>query len=430
MKITKITAWEVLDSRGNPTVAAKVVLDNGASGQAMVPSGASTGSYEAVELRDGDQKFFHGLGVLKAIKNIHEKIAPALIGFEVEDQQKIDKTMILLDATENKAILGANAILAVSLASARAAAAGLNQPLYQYLSKFNPDFSGVYFLPLPMMNVLNGGKHADWATDIQEYMILPVGAKTMAAAVRMCAEIYQSLKKVLKAKNYGITVGDEGGFAPAVNSNAEAFELLKLATEESGYKLGTDIIFGIDAAATEFYVDGKYSLKKENRILNSSELTDFYGDLMSKYPIYSLEDIFAEDDWDGFQNFLKNNPDKQLVGDDLYVTNVKRLEKGIANKASNSILIKLNQIGTLSETVATILLARKNAMTAIISHRSGETEDSFIADLATAMGTGQIKTGAPARAERTAKYNRLLEIENDLGVNSKFSQFPFFVLNN
>ncbi len=338
--------------------------------------------------------------------------------------------MIALDGTENKAVLGANAILAVSLAAARVAAAGLKQPLYQYLSKFNPDFSGKYFLPMPMMNVLNGGKHADWATDIQEYMILPVGAKNMATAVRMCAEIYQSLKKVLKAKNYSISVGDEGGFAPAVSSNAEAFELLKSATEQSGYKLGTDIIFGIDAAATEFYADGKYNLKKENRVLNSAELADFYGKLMTEYPIYSLEDVFAEDDWEGFQNFLKDNPNRQLVGDDLYVTNVKRLEKGIANQSSNSILIKLNQIGTLSETVAAILLARKNKLTAVISHRSGETEDAFIADLATAMGTGQIKTGAPARAERTAKYNRLMEIENDLGKNSEFSQFPFLALNN
>jgi enolase len=260
--------------------------------------------------------------------------------------------------------------------------------------------------------------------------ILPIGAKSMAMAVRMCSEIYQSLKKVLKAKNYSISVGDEGGFAPAVSSNAEAFELLQTATEQSGYKLGTDIIFGIDAAATEFYADGKYNLKKENKVLDSVELAAFYGDLMTKYPIYSLEDIFAEDDWDGFQNFLKNNPDRQLVGDDLYVTNVKRLEKGIANKTSNSILIKLNQIGTLSETVATILLARQNKMTAVISHRSGETEDAFIADLAAAMGTGQIKTGAPARAERTAKYNRLMEIESDLGLKSEFSKFPFLALNN
>jgi enolase len=430
MKITAISALEILDSRGNPTVSAKVILDNGASGQAMVPSGASTGSYEAVELRDGDKSQYHGQGVSNAIRNITEKIAPALIGCDAEDQQKIDETMIALDGTENKAVLGANAILAVSLAAARAAAAGLKQPLYQYLSKFNPDFSGKYFLPMPMMNVLNGGKHADWATDIQEYMILPIGAKNMATAVRMCAEIYQSLKKVLKAKNYSISVGDEGGFAPAVSSNAEAFELLKMATEQSGYKLGVDIIFGIDAAATEFYADGKYNLKKENRVLNSAELADFYGKLMAEYPIYSLEDIFAEDDWDGFQNFLRDNPNRQLVGDDLYVTNVKRLEKGIANKSSNSILIKLNQIGTLSETVAAILLARKNKLTAVISHRSGETEDAFIADLAAAMGTGQIKTGAPARAERTAKYNRLMEIENDLGANSEFSRFPFLATNN
>jgi len=425
MKIKNISALEILDSRGNPTVAAKVILENGKYGQAMVPSGASTGSYEAVELRDGNKDFYHGQGVSQAIFNIKTKISPALIGLDVENQEEIDEIMITLDGTENKSILGANAMLAVSLAAARAAAEFLNKPLYEYLTKFNPDFSGKYFLPLPMMNVLNGGKHADWSTDIQEYMILPVGASSMASAVRMCSEIYQSLKKVLKVKGYNINVGDEGGFAPAVKSNAEAFELLKIAIEESGYKLGTDIVFGIDAAATEFYADGKYNLKKENKILNSLELSEFYQKLMSAYPIYSFEDIFAEDDWGGFKSFLEKNPEKQLVGDDLYVTNIKRLEKGIIEKASNSILIKLNQIGTLSETVQAVLLARQHEMTAVISHRSGETEDTFIADLAVAMGTGQIKTGAPARAERTAKYNRLLEIEADLFGNSQFSDFPF-----
>jgi enolase len=426
MKIISITAREVLDSRGNPTVAAKVTLDNGAMGTAMVPSGASTGSYEAVELRDGDKKFYNGQGVLTAVKNVETKIAPALVGLNPEDQKQIDEIMLALDHTENKANLGANAMLAVSIAVSRAAAAGLGQPLYKYLTKFNPDFSGVYNLPMPMMNVLNGGKHADWATDIQEYMILPVGAQTMSQAVRMCAEIYQSLKKVLKGKAYAISVGDEGGFAPAVKSNEEAFELLAEAVSAAGYQLGTDIIFGIDAAATEFYAEGKYNLHKEGKSLNSSELADFYKDLMTKHPIYSFEDIFAEDDWSGFQDFLKNNPDRQLVGDDLYVTNVKRLERGIAEHTSNSILIKLNQIGTLSETVDSILLARRNNMTSVISHRSGETEDSFIADLAAAMGTGQIKTGAPARSERTAKYNRLMEIEDELEGKSVLSSFPFF----
>ncbi|MFA6513971.1 MAG: phosphopyruvate hydratase [Patescibacteria group bacterium] len=429
MNIKSIKAREVLDSRGNPTVAAKVILDNGAIGMAMVPSGASTGSYEAVELRDGDKNLYNGQGVLKAVANIEEKIAPALIGLDAKNQKKIDETMISLDGTDNKANLGANAILAVSLAVARAAASGLGEPLYQYLTKFNPDFSERYFLPMPMMNVLNGGKHADWATDIQEYMILPVGAKNMAQAVRMCAEIYQSLKKVLKAKNYSISVGDEGGFAPAVKSNEEAFELLTEAVSLAGYKLGVDIIFGIDSAATEFYNDGKYNLHKEGKSLNSSELSNFYSDLMKKYPIYSFEDIFAEDDWDGFRDFLTSHNDVQLVGDDLYVTNVKRLEKGINEKSSNSILIKLNQIGTLSETIETILLARKNKMTAVISHRSGETEDTFIADLAVAMGTGQIKTGAPARSERTAKYNRLLEISVELGSRAELANFPFFKKN-
>ncbi len=429
MKITLITARQILDSRGNPTIAAKVVLDNGATGSAMVPSGASTGSYEAVELRDNNKESYNGQGVLTAVNNVKEKIAPVLIGLNPENQTEIDRLMLELDGTENKSNLGANAILAVSLAVARAAANGLNIPLYEYLTKLNPDFSGKYFLPMPMMNVLNGGKHADWATDIQEYMILPIGAKTMNEAVRMCAETYQALKKVLKIKKYSISVGDEGGFAPAVKSNEEAFELLTEAVIMAGYKLGVDIIFGIDAAATEFYTDGKYNLNKEGKSLNSSELASFYIDLAAKHPIYSFEDIFAEDDWDGFQNFLQANKQFQLVGDDLYVTNVKRLEKGIDNHASNSILIKLNQIGTLSETIATILLARKNNLTAVISHRSGETEDTFIADLAVAMGTGQIKTGAPARSERTAKYNRLMEIEEELGDKSSFSTFPFSPIN-
>ena len=428
MKIIAINAYEVLDSRGNPTVSAKVILDNGASGQAMVPSGASTGSYEAVELRDGDKARYGGAGVLRALENIKNIIAPALIGFNPEDQSGLDKVMLSLDGTDNKAKLGANAILAVSLACARAAAAGLNIPLYQYLAKLNPDFSGSYYLPMPMMNILNGGKHADWATDIQEYMILPVGAKDMATAVRMCAEIYQALKKTLKSAGYGISVGDEGGFAPAVKSNREAFELMAEAVTLAGYNLGSDIIFGIDAAATEFYQDGKYHLNKEGREVNSAELADFYAGLQAEFPIYSLEDIFAEDDWDGFKNFMiKNSNTVQVVGDDLYVTNVTRLQKGIEEKASNSILIKLNQIGTLTETVEAILLARQAGMSSVISHRSGETEDTFIADLAVAMGTGQIKTGAPARSERTAKYNRLMEISSELGDGAIFSKFPFHI---
>ena len=425
MKISSISARQVLDSRGNPTVAAKVTLDNGATGSAMVPSGASTGSYEAVELRDGDKSRFGGQGVLKAVANIQDKIAPALVGLDPTDQEAIDHLMIVLDGTENKSVLGANAILAVSLAVARAAADGLGQPLYQYLAKFNPDFSGTFNLPMPMMNVLNGGKHADWATDIQEYMILPVGAATMDEAIRMGAEIYQALKKVLKSKNYSLAVGDEGGFAPAVKSNEEAFELLAEAVTSAGYKLGEQVVFGIDAAATEFYVGGHYELKKENKNLSSAELADFYQDLIAKHPIRTCEDIFSEDDWTGFQAFLAANPGIQLVGDDLYVTNVKRLEQGIASKASNSILIKLNQIGTLTETVAAVLLARQHGLTAVISHRSGETEDAFIADLSAALGTGQIKTGAPARSERVAKYNRLLEIASEAGDKAVLARFPF-----
>jgi enolase len=426
MKIKSISALQILDSRGNPTLSATVTLENGAIGWAAVPSGASTGSYEAVELRDGDKAVYGGAGVLQAVKNVEEKIATALIGQDATDQKKIDEIMIALDGTENKAVLGANAILGVSMAVARAAAAGLNQPLYQYLSKFNPNFSGVYQMPVPMMNVLNGGKHANWATDIQEYMVLPVGAKTIAEAVRMCAEIYQTLKKVLKDKGYGISVGDEGGFAPTVSSNEETFDLLSEAVAKAGYKLGTDIVYGIDAAATEFFQDGAYHLNKENKVMSSEELIAFYQDLALRHPIRSFEDILAEDDWTGFKNFTEAfNREVQVVGDDLYVTNVKRLERGITEKTTNSILIKLNQIGTLTETIDAITKAQDSGMTAVISHRSGETEDAFIADLVVAMGTGQIKTGAPARSERTAKYNRLIAIEAELAGKSEYAAFPF-----
>jgi len=426
MKIKSITALQILDSRGNPTLAATVTLENGAVGWAAVPSGASTGSYEAVELRDNDKTIYGGASVIIAISNVEVKIAPALIGIEATEQKKIDEIMIALDGTENKSVLGANAILGVSMAVARAAAAGLNQPLYKYLSKFNPEFNGIYQMPVPMMNVLNGGKHANWATDIQEYMILPVGAKSITEAVRMCAEIYQTLKKVLKNKGYGITVGDEGGFAPAVSSNEETFDLLTEAVKEAGYTLGTDIVFGIDSAATEFFQDGAYHLKKENKVLSSDEMIAFYKDLAERHPIRSFEDILAEDDWTGFKNFTDAfNREVQVVGDDLYVTNVKRLERGITEKTTNSILIKLNQIGTLTETISAINEARTNGMTAVVSHRSGETEDAFIADFVVAMGTGQIKTGAPARSERTAKYNRLMAIEAELDENAQYAKFPF-----
>jgi enolase len=344
----------------------------------------------------------------------------------VDKQTEIDAIMIALDDGASKAKIGANAILAVSLACARAAAIDSNQPLYKYLSKFNANFNGKYVLPLPMMNVLNGGKHANWTTDIQEYMIIPVGAKNLAEAIRMCVETYQSLKKILKNGHYSISVGDEGGFAPAFQNNEDAFQVLAEAIKVAGYELGPDIAFGIDAAATEFYKDGVYNLKKENKKLTNQELIAFYKQLSINHPIVSWEDVLAEDDWQGFKEFTHLfAANSQIVGDDLYVTNVERLQRGIKEKSSNSILIKLNQIGTLSETIAAINLARDNGLTSIISHRSGETEDTFIADFAVAMGTGQIKTGAPCRSERTAKYNRLLAIEAELGNKAELARFPF-----
>lgn len=425
MKIKTIDAYQIIDSRGNPTVAATVTLENGASGWAAVPSGASTGTYEAVELRDGTSDY-GGLGVSLAIRNIKEKIAPVLIGQIATEQEAIDQLMIDLDGTPNKANLGANAILPVSLAVARAAAAGLHQPLYKYLTKFNPRFNGTYKLPLPMLNILNGGKHADWATDIQEYMILPVGARNMQEVIKMGTEIYQALKKTLKSKGYPVTVGDEGGFAPAVKTNAEAFDLLSEAVQNAGYQLGKEVLFGIDAAATEFFRDGKYQLKKEGKELSANELVKFYQSLANQYPLFSFEDVLAEDDWAGWQEFMTVFNDKiQVVGDDLYVTNVERLKEGINTGASNSILIKLNQIGTLTETITAINLALEHNFTTVLSHRSGETEDAFIADLAVALGTGQIKTGAPARSERTSKYNRLLAIAAELGEAGELAPFPF-----
>ncbi len=424
--IKSITAREILDSRANPTVEATVMLDDGSIGVAAVPSGASTGSHEAVELRDNDPKRYHGAGVLTAIKNIQEVIAPAVGGLEASAQKEVDDKMIALDGTPNKAHLGANAILAVSLATARAAAASQKLPLYVYLAKLNPDFAGKYILPIPLMNIMNGGQHANWATDIQEYMILPLSAKTMADAVRMGAEVYAALKKVLKTKNYGTSVGDEGGFAPAVKDNSEPFALMSEAIVAAGYQSGKDIYFGIDAAASEFFVDGNYSLKRENKILTAEQLSDFYGELKNNFPIITMEDVFAEDDWTGFADFTKKFGDKlQIVGDDLYVTNIERINRGVAQKSTNSVLIKLNQIGTLSETIAAITLAHQNKLTAVISHRSGETNDDFIADLSVAFSTGQIKTGAPARSERTAKYNRLMEIERELGENGGLSTWPF-----
>jgi enolase len=424
MKIRSIKASEILDSRANPTISVTVVLEDGSSGTSAVPSGASTGTYEAHELRDGDMKRFAGFGVLKAVSNV-DKIAEKLVGMEASEQQAIDQTMIELDGTENKSNLGANAILGVSLAVAVAEAKAEKKHLFAYLAKFNPDYNGKFVLPIPMMNIMNGGKHANWATDIQEYMILPIGAKTMAQAVRMGAEVYGKLKEVLKDKKYNLNVGDEGGFAPDVSSNAEPFDLISQAVEHAGYQMGSDIVLGIDAAASEFFVGGQYELKKENKTISGLELVNFYKELVAKYPIVSLEDPFAEDDWESFATLTASLSDKQIVGDDLYVTNLSRLKTGIEQKASNSILIKLNQIGTLSETMATILESRKHGLTAIISHRSGETEDTFIADLVVAFGTGQIKTGAPARSERVAKYNRLMKIEELINTGSEYAKWPF-----
>jgi len=426
MKIKSLHAQEILDSRGNPTIECVTTLEDGSTGWAAVPSGASTGKYEAVELRDNDPKRYNGAGVLKANENVNTTIQSAVKGIEAADQEKLDKTMIELDGTENKAKLGANAILSVSLSVTRAEAKSEKKPLYEYLTKFNPDFDGTYIMPIPEMNVMNGGKHANWATDIQEYMLFPINAPSVVEAIRMNAEVYANLKKILKSKGYAIAIGDEGGFAPAVKSNEEPFQLMSEAIMDAGYTLGTDVCFGIDPAASEFFKEGKYILNKEGKTITSDELADFFRNLASKYPIISMEDIFAEDDWEGFKKFTQQNNGKtQIVGDDIYVTNEKRLSRGIAEKTTNSILIKLNQIGTITETVETILLARKNGMTAIVSHRSGETEDAFIADFVVAMGTGQIKTGAPARGERTAKYNRLMRIERELGGSAQLAKFPF-----
>jgi len=426
MKIKNLHAQEILDSRGTPTIECVTTLEDGSIGWAAIPSGASTGKYEAVELRDGDSKRYGGLGVLKAVDNVNKKIAQAVIGLDAVNQEKLDTTMIELDGTENKSNLGANAILSVSLSVARAQAVSEKKPLYQYLAKFNPDHQGIFYLPFPEMNVMNGGKHANWATDIQEYMLFPLGAPSVVEAVRMNAEIYMQLKILLKAKKYAISVGDEGGFAPQVASNEEPFQLMSEAVAKAGYQLGKDVYFGIDPAASEFYQDSQYHLKKENRIISTDELIEFYRALANKYPIISMEDIFDQDDWQGFQKMTNLiGSTTQIIGDDLYVTNVKRLERGIKEKTTNSILIKLNQIGTLTETVKTILLARKNGMTAVVSHRSAETEDNFIADFVVAMGTGQLKTGAPCRSERNAKYNQLMRIERELGDKARIASFPF-----
>ncbi len=409
--IEDLHAREILDSRGNPTVEVEVVLDDGAMGRAAVPSGASTGAHEALELRDGDKNRFGGKGVLKAVQNVNTVISDELLGWDAREQEAIDALLIGLDGTPTKSNLGANAILGVSLAVAHAAANSQELPLYRYLG-------GVHarVLPVPMMNILNGGTHTNWqSTDIQEFMIAPTGADNWAEALRWSAEIYQSLKKVLKDKGYSTNVGDEGGFAPALKSNAEAIEVILQAIEKAGYKPGEQVFICLDTAASELYDNGKYNLRKEGRVLSGAEMVDWYAGLVAKYPIISLEDGLAEDDWDTWKALTAKLGGKiQLVGDDLFVTNVERLQKGIVDGAANSILIKLNQIGTLSETLSAIEMAHKAGWTAVVSHRSGETEDTTIADLVVATNAGQIKTGAPARSERVAKYNELLRIEEEL----------------
>lgn len=420
--IESIRGREVLDSRGNPTVEVDVRLLDGAIGQAIVPSGASTGAHEAWEKRDGDKGRYMGKGVLGAVTAVNEDIAEAIVGWDAIDQVGIDETMIKLDGTENKSRLGANAILGVSLAVAKAAAASLGLPLYRYLG----GTSG-RTLPVPMMNIMNGGKHAAGATDLQEFMVMPVGAPTYTEALRWGVEIYHSLKKVLSNKGYGTTVGDEGGFAPRVSANSEAFDLIMEAIEKAGYKPGEQIMLAMDAAASEIYEDGKYHLKTEGKVLTGPEMVEFYAAWCQKYPIISIEDGLHEDDWSSWQLMMQTLGNKvQIVGDDLLVTNVKRIEKALELKAANSLLCKVNQIGTLTESIAAVDTVQRRGWTAVVSHRSGESEDATISDLVVALNAGQIKTGAPARTDRVAKYNQLLRIEEDLGDSAVYPGLKTF----
>jgi enolase len=420
--IENVKAREILDSRGNPTIEVEVELLDGPTGWAAVPSGASTGKHEAVELRDGDASRFKGLGVLQAVANVNETIAAVITGMSATEQAAIDQKLIELDGTENKSRLGANAILGISLAVAHAAASFRSMPLYRYLGGV-----ATYTLPLPMMNILNGGKHAANSTDFQEFMIVPAGAHSFSHALQMGTEIYHCLKRVLKDKGLDTNVGDEGGFAPSLPSNKQAVEAVLSAIEKAGYKPGKDCFIALDPAASEFYKDGKYILTREGATLSSNEMVDYYVKWVADYPIISIEDGMAEDDWSGWQLLSQKIGSKtQLVGDDLYVTNVNRLSRGIDLKASNSILIKPNQIGTLTETMAAIKMAQQAGWTAVISHRSGETEDTTIADLAVGLNTGLIKAGAPCRSERTAKYNRLLRIEGELGKSASFAGIQAF----
>ena len=414
--ITDVYAREIMDSRGNPTVEVEVYLEDGTIGRAAVPSGASTGQFEAVELRDSDSPRYLGKGVLQAIANVNDIIAPAILGFDASEQVAIDRIMIELDGTPNKAKLGANAILGVSMAVARAAAESYDLPLFQYLGGTNAKE-----LPVPMMNILNGGAHADNNVDIQEFMIMPIGATSFMEALRYCAEVYHTLKGVLKAKGLATGVGDEGGFAPNLGSNEEALQVITEAIEKAGLVVGKDIVFAIDAASSEFYKDGKYHLAGEGKVKTAAEMVEYYAELCEKYPIYSIEDGLAEEDWEGWK-LLTDRLGKtvQLVGDDLFVTNTERLSRGIKEDTANAILIKVNQIGTLTETFDAIEMAKRAGYTAVISHRSGETEDSTIADIAVAVNAGQIKTGAPARSERVAKYNQLLRIEDMLAETAQY----------
>jgi len=425
--ITDVYAREVLDSRGNPTVEVEVILESGGKGRAIVPSGASTGAYEAVELRDGDKDRYLGKGVLQAVDNVNTIIAPEIIGLDSLDQVLIDRTMIQLDGTHNKGKLGANAILAVSMATARAAADALDVPLYTYLGGFNAKT-----LPVPMMNIVNGGEHADNNIDVQEFMVLPVGAPSFKEALRIGAEIFHNLKSVLKDKGLNTAVGDEGGFAPNLGSNEEAITTIIAAIERAGYKPGVDVFLGMDVASTEFYKDGKYHLEGEGRSFTSAEFVDLLASWAEKYPIITIEDGCSEDDWEGWKLLTEKLGGKvQLVGDDLFVTNTERLSDGIDKGVGNSILVKVNQIGSLTETFDAIEMAKRAGYTAVISHRSGESEDSTIADIAVATNAGQIKTGAPSRTDRVAKYNQLLRIEDQLGSTAIYAgKSAFYNLKN
>ncbi|MHB1319443.1 MAG: phosphopyruvate hydratase [Anaerolineae bacterium] len=420
--IANVIAREILDSRGNPTIEVEIATDMGSVGVAAVPSGASTGVHEAVELRDGDARRYNGKGVMQAVDNVNEELGPELIGMDVIDQLGIDRLLNEIDGTENKGRLGANAVLGISLAAAKAAAADLELPLFRYIGGVN-----AHVLPVPMMNILNGGAHAKNSTDFQEFMVMPAGAPTFAECLRWGAEIYHSLKNVLSARGMNTNVGDEGGFAPSLATNEMALEVILEAIEKAGFHPGDDVWIALDPAASEFYHDGHYVLARENRTLTSDEMVDFYADWVERYPIISLEDPLSEDDWDGWSKLVARIGKRvQVVGDDLLVTNVSRVQRAIDTRAANALLCKVNQIGSLSEAIAAVDMAHRAGWASVVSHRSGETEDSTIADIVVGLNTGQIKTGAPARSDRVAKYNRLLRIEEALGDNAVFAGMRAF----